>query len=134
MSRFLSRPSIIPFKAADTGRWAWTVDDPLLFEVGPSGSGLIIEVEQGFSSDLGSIPPLLRWVFNPADPQCAPAYLVHDKVNQLTGTVMPHRLNGYSSQFAAACLYEALALCDVPMWSRKLQYAGVTVGIANAEW
>lgn len=127
MSRFLTRPTLYPFRAADTGLWTWTVDAPLLFELGPLGSGLVIACEPGFTSDLGSVPLWARWLFNPADPQCARAYLVHDRA--LRDIPL-----GLSAQLAAAALYDALVLDGVAPWNRKLQTAGVVLGIAREEW
>lgn len=132
MSRFLSNPTIYPFKAADTGRWTWAVDSPLGFEVGPRGSGLELWTVPGFYSDLGSIPWLLRSLINPADPQCARAWLMHDWCNKLTGDVMPDWLDGFGSQFAAAVLYEGLKLDEVPKAKRIAQYLGVVAWIG--EW
>lgn len=134
MSRFLTTPTIYPFQAADTGKWTWTVGEPLVFEVGPAASGHLITVEPGFTSDLGSIPWFARWLLNPANPRCARAYLLHDKINELTSHVLPHWLNGYSSQFAAACLYEALAIDGEPEFSRKAQFFGVAAWIGKREW
>ena len=132
MGRFLTTPTIYPFKALDTGRWTWAIAEPLVWEVGPIGSEWFITAEAGFYSDLGSIPAWLRWMFNPADPACARPYLLHDKINAMI--VIPRWIDGHTSQFAASQLYEALAFEGVPMLSRVAQFAGVVVGIAKAEW
>lgn len=134
MSRFLSNPTIYPYRAKDTGRWAWAFDDPLGLELGRRGSGWELWTEPGFTTDLGSIPGLARIVINPADPQCARAWGMHDHCNRLTQEVLPNWMEGHSSQFAVGVLYECLALDEVPLWNRKLQFFAVAAGIAKAEW
>lgn len=134
MSRFLSNPTIYPYKATDTGRWAWAVDKPLGLELGPRGSGWELWTDEGFTSDLGSIPLLIRPLINPADPQCARSWLMHDWCNRLTGKVMPYWLEGFSSQFAVGVLADCLALDGVPRWSRIAQYFAVSAGISEKEW
>lgn len=128
-----ARADLYPFRAADTGRWTWTVGGLLEWECGPIGSGWIIGIEQGFTSDLGSIPRLARFLFNPADPQCARAYLLHDKINTATREALPYWLDGMSSQFAASQLYEAFAVDGVGLINRELQFYGVLMGIAFNE-
>lgn len=88
---------------------------------------------QGFETDLGSIPAALRWIWNPGNPRCARAYILHDWLNTLTAG-QPPGPGVVSSQLAAAVLYEALALDGEPLWSRRAQFLGVTLGIAAAEW
>lgn len=139
MTRILQRPTIYPYRAADTGRWSWAIDRELIVRIGPDGEGVELIVPATFTSDLGSIPAPLRWLFNPADPQCAVAYLVHDYVLSLLARdeptdPRPPWLQNWSSQVAAGLLYELLALEGVARWSRKAQFAGVLLGIARAEW
>lgn len=130
MSRWTdANVTISPYRRADTGKWEWAVSDELAWEVGHLGSGLDITVPMGFSSDLGSIPAWLRWLFNPASAACAKAYLLHDFI------LLPeNRAKGWSSQFAAAQLYDAMRADGVPGWSRRMQYHGVNLGIAGGEW
>lgn len=135
MSRFHADKSttIFPFKD-EKGKWWWATSGEISFQVGDLSSMLWITIEQGFLTDLGSVPAAVRWLFNPADPAAAPAYVLHDWINKQTREALPNWLDGWSSQFAAAILYEALACNDVPLWSRKLQYMGVVLGIAKDEW
>lgn len=133
MSRFLAdqRTVIAPFKDG-AGKWWWATSGEIAWEVGPPGSGWFVVIPEGFLTDLGSIPGIVRWLFNPADPQCARAYVLHDYL--LSGLVRPNWLDGISSQQAAAHLYEAMAFDGVSMNSRKAQFFGVMLGIAASEW
>jgi hypothetical protein len=134
MSRFLSNPTLYPFIATDTGIWTWVVGEPLIWEVGPPGSGWLITIQPGFTSDLGSIPWWSRIVFNPANPQVARAYLLHDFINSLTRCELPHWVNSYGSQFAASQFYEAMVIDNVGLLNRKIQFIAVILGIAKSEW
>lgn len=119
---------IAPYRRADTGKWEWAVSRPLVWEVGHEGSGFLITVKEGFSTDLGSIPRWLRWLFSGHDPQCVKAYVLHDFI------LLPeNRARGWSSQFAASQLCDAMRADGVPAWSRRLQYHGVSLGIALSE-
>ena len=130
MSRWTdAEVQIAPYQRADTERWEWAVSDELVWEVGHVGSGFTITVPMGFSTDLGSIPAWLRWLFSGHDPQCVKAYVLHDFM------LLPaNRARGWSSQFAAAQLIDAMRADGVPTWSRRLQYHGVNAGIAGGEW
>ncbi len=119
-----------PFRDED-GTWLWAVSSDFGFVLGDEDGPLFL-VEQGFVTDLGTIPWWMRWLFNPAASDCARAYVLHDYINTLTAG-RPPGLDVWSSQIAAAVLYEALAFDGVPFWSRLIQFAGVFLGIAKAE-
>jgi hypothetical protein len=91
-------------------------------------SGAVLTVPMGFVSDLGSIPWPVRWLFKPGDEAARRAYLLHDYIL----TLMKRGL--CSSQYAASQFYEAMKADGVPLWSRRLQYHGVSLGIAGDEW
>jgi hypothetical protein len=110
----------------------WVTSEEFSFRLGDE-TGPVFTVARGFETDLGSIPAVLRVIWNPSNPRCARAYVLHDWINKLTD----HRPPGagvWTSQLAAAVLYEALALAGEPLWSRKAQYLGVVLGIAKSEW
>ncbi len=129
MSRWTDAKLALAPQRDAAGRWQWTVTAPLVWEVGHLGSGFVITVPVGFTSDLGSIPAWLRWLFTGHDADSVKAYLLHDFI------LLPeHRAMGWSSQFAASQLYDAMRADDVALWSRRLQYHGVNLGIASDEW
>lgn len=136
MGRFMKDKNtvIMPFKD-EKGKWWWATSGEITWHAGPIGwMGWDITIPQGFLTDLGSVPAAVRWLFHPADPQAAAAYVLHDYINKLTQESLPDWSVNFSSQFAAAVLYEALAANGVPLWSRKAQYLGVVLGIAKNEW
>lgn len=123
MSRFTTHGALYPFRAADTGLWTWALAEPLVWEVRTAAGEVTDEiiVPTNFLTDLGSIPWWGRWLFNPADPQCAKAYVLHDWVLALWG---PER-----QLEAAGVMREALAALGVSEGRRKLQVLGVVAGI-----
>lgn len=123
MSRFTSNYSIHPFEATDTGDWCWAVAEPLIWEVRDAAGNVTDEIvaEQGFCTDLGTIPRWARWLINPADPQCVRGWILHDKLLELWG---PER-----QIEAAGVAYQALKACRVPAWSRMLQVAAIIARI-----
>lgn len=125
MSHFVGRVSIYPFKAADTGLWTWALAQPLTWEI-TDGAGVVtghIIVPAEFLTDLGSIPPFLRWLFNPADPRCAAAYVLHDWVLHVWGSERQVE--------AAGLMHQALRSVGEDKWSRLAQIAGVLAAIDN---
>lgn len=123
--------NIHPFKD-ENGRWAWAVSDEFYVRFGDA-SGPVLVIPEGFLTDLGSIPWWVRSLFNPSDPAAAPAYVAHDYMNTLTGH-RPPGVDVWSSQAAAALLYDLLRIQGVAAWSAKAQYLGVVAGIASKEW
>lgn len=135
MGRFIdNKPLTVAAWRDEQGKPIWITSEEFTYEIGPKNSGWTITVPRGFETDLGSIPRLVRWLWNPSNPRCARAYVLHDYINQLTGQFMPNWAEGVSSQFAAAILYEVLTLEGEPLWSRKTQYFGVCLGINKHEW
>lgn len=121
MSAFTGSCAVYPFLAADTGKWAWALSEPLVWEVrGPTGSFDIV-VPAGFLSDLGSIPWFGRIFINPADPQLAKAFVLHDYILEAFG---PEK-----QPFAASQLYEALRALGCSELKRKLISAAVLAAI-----
>ena len=133
MSRFLlDAPLTIAAWRRDDGTPIWITSEGFAFQLGDS-TGPIFTVPQGFETDLGSIPAALRWIWNPGNPRCARAYVLHDWINVQTAG-RPPGPGVWSSQLAAAVLYEALTLDGEPLWSRRVQALGVWLGIAGREW
>ncbi|WP_173087718.1 DUF1353 domain-containing protein [Devosia sp. 1635] len=79
MSAFTQGGMIYPFRAADTGAWAWALAEPLAVKRGLCG-GFTITAPAGFVTDLGAILPIARIVVNPADAQLAKAPVLHDLI------------------------------------------------------
>lgn len=123
MSQFTTHASVYAFKAADTGQWTWAVNDPLIWEVRDAEGNVTdtIVAEQGFYTDLGTHPWWIRWLLNPADPQCVAAFILHDRALPLWG---PER-----QLEAAGLAYQAMKALDVARWRRKLLVAGIIAGI-----
>jgi hypothetical protein len=122
--------NIHPFK--DNGKWVWAVSDDFYVQFG-NADGPVFIIPMGFSTDLGTIPWWVRSLFNSSDPAAAPAYVAHDWINSLTQG-QPPGPDVWSSQAAAAMLYDMLRIQGVPLWSAKAQYLGVVAGIAKKEW
>jgi hypothetical protein len=120
LSRFTTHGAIYPFRAADTGSWAWALAQPLVWEVRGLGGGFTITAPVGFVTDLGSIPPIGRIVVNPADAQLAKAFVLHDFILAEFGPAC--------QPFAASQLYEALRALGAPRWKRKMIVAAVVAG------
>lgn len=135
MSKFLDTEQLTigVFLDPTTGKRTWVTSRAFGYQLGDDGAlPALIVVPAYTETDLGSIPPWLRWVFTGHSPNAARAYVLHDYVNSLTA----HRPPGegvWSSQVAAAVLYEALRLDGEPVWSCIVQTAGVFLGIAAKE-
>jgi hypothetical protein len=121
MSAFTKGGTIYPFRAADTDAWTWALGEPLVWEVRGAGRGFDLTVPQGFVSDLGSIPWWCRWAVNPADPQLAKAFILHDWILAEFGPAC--------QPFAASQLYEAMRALGAPQGKRKLIAVAVVAAI-----
>jgi hypothetical protein len=99
------------------------------------GQDHAILIEEGFYTDLGTIPPIARLFINPADPQYVYGWVLHDKILEimnieLAAGVAPD--DTYSAQFAVSQMYEAMRYMSANKAGRKAQYWAVNFGIA--EW
>lgn len=135
MSRFYAdeRLEIGVFTDPTTGKKSWATSSAMHFLLGHEATAWLFTVPMGFVTDLGSIPWWMRWLFTGHEATATRAYILHDYVNGLTNR-RPPGPDVLSSQLAAAVLYEALALDGEPLWSRRVQYLGVVLGIAKQEW
>lgn len=123
------------FTDPTTGKCTWVTSRTYGFEAGGSlidGLGAMIIVPEYFETDLGTIPAWLRWLFNPADPRYARAFVTHDYLNMLTAR-RPPGPGVWSSQVAAGLLYDALRLDGASVSASVILTAGVFLGIAKAE-
>lgn len=123
MSRFTTHGAIYAFRAADTGLWTWVLAEPLIWEV-RDATGFVtdlISVPTDFLTDLGTVPWWGRWLVNPADPQCAKAFILHDWLLASWG---PER-----QIEAAGVMYQAMKALGVAPWRRQMQLAAIIAGI-----
>ena len=111
-----------------SGRCQWRIATPLTYEVGAEGSGEIIAVPIGFSTDLASIPSAVS-AFLPPDGPWAKAAVVHDWLYARAG-LLPSR--HYSRKEADKILREAMKVVGVPPWQRFVIYAAVRAVGARA--
>jgi hypothetical protein len=123
VSRFTASGAVYPFEASDTGRWAWVLAEPLPWEIRDAAGTVTgqIVVPAGFLTDLGSVPWWARSLVNPADPQCAKAYVLHDWCLDCGGPLRQLE--------AAGVLHEALRALRVEGWRRNLPVLGAIAGI-----
>lgn len=138
MSQFVGgeRLEIGIFTDPTTGRKTWVTSRAYGFVLGgdyETQDGLLFVVPEYFETDLGTIPAWLRWLFNPADPRYARAFVTHDYLNTLTAG-RPPGPGVWSSQVAAGVLYDALRLDGASVPAASAIAIGVFLGIAQAEW
>ena len=76
----------------------YRVVDPVIWEVGAKGSGLLVHVPKGSVFDI-SVPRALRWILSPHDRRVLKAAALHD---YLLG-------RGWDRVTAAAAFHDAMA-------------------------
>lgn len=81
----------------------------------------LIVIEDGFITDLASIPSWLQWLVNPYDPLTAPASVLHDWMLD----------NKMDQKMAAKEFYRRLIFDKFPVWKAKLYYAAVFMFIRS---
>lgn len=116
-----SHPSIWSFRDQNTGIWKWAVVGPLVHEIGKPMSGFWLEVEEGFVSNLVTIPVWLRWLIDRNDPQTARASIIHDYM-------LAH---GFEQRMAAGEFYRALCEDGLPRLKRVAFYLAVLLASSN---
>lgn len=99
----------------------WETARQFAYEIGWLGSGLTIEVEKGFLTDLGTIPFLFRWFLDPSDPKASAAFVLHDKLCLLCNE------GKFSRRTADAIFHEAMLVLRVPHWKAYLMFLGVRI-------
>lgn len=117
MSSFTTPLSYEPTGTFRNGRPEYRVTAPFRYEVGEIGSGLVLTVEEGFVTDLASVPwPFRRWF--PPDGPWATAAAGHDRL--YAGGVVSRRM-------ADLIFLEAMEVLGVPPWRRWLMFLAVRV-------
>lgn len=110
------------------GRVQWTVIDDVPYEVGAEGSGVVIYIEKGATTDLASIPRI-AWSLLPPDGPWTKAAVLHDAIYRLRGEVA--RI-GHPAPFtrkeADQIFNEAMEVVGVDELPRKLIYKAVRAG------
>lgn len=108
------------------GRCLWVLTSALIYVAGELGSGDVIQVPAGYTTDLASIPQF-AWSlgFSPAGPW-AKAAVVHDYLYTLTGKLPDGRI--YKRAQADKILDQAMASLGVPAWRRSIIWAAVRLG------
>ena len=105
-----------------TGDGRWTLVGNIVWHVGKTGSGFVLTVHDGFTTDLASIPHWAQWLLNPYAPDTTPAALVHDALLD----------QGVEYRVAAGEFYRVMTICKVPFWKRFIFYMAVV--LASGEW
>lgn len=130
MSHFVAHgPLTVAAWKRDDGTPIWITSESFTFVY---CTGETFTVPRGYETDLGTIPFLLRWLFNPSDPRRARAYVTHDFANTVTAG-RPPGAGVVSSQAACGVLYDALRIDGDAVWSCMLHFLGVFLGIAKRE-
>lgn len=114
MSSFTSPLDI---RANDDGK-TFTLLSPFTYEIGALGSGRIISVPAGFTTDFASVPQIFWNILPPWGAYGKPAVL-HD---------WNYKHQEFSRYFCDAILAESMEAVGVPWWKRKLVYFGVRSG------
>lgn len=112
MSLYTDDFSIAPVR---DGRWR--LMQPLSWEIGFKGSGLVWTVPAQFETDLASIPMLARLVFDRGDARYAKASALHD-----------HMLDGGVDRLTAGAEFHAALRADgVVRWRRLVMFLAVAL-------
>lgn len=88
------------------------------YHVGSEDSDEIIHIEEGYMTDLASIPRVARWLI-PKLGRHAQAAVVHDKCYQ-------HHL--YPQKKCDQIFLEAMKVLKVPFWKRRIMYRALRIG------
>lgn len=115
-------PAIWPIPSGD-GRAPdrWALVGELRWELGKPGGGHWIEVEDGFITDLASIPGWLHWLINPFAPDTCRAAIIHDAL----------LAQGYEQRVAAGEFYRALVADGVAVSKARMFLVAVLVRSDN---
>ena len=103
----------------------WETVAPLWFEIGGKKSGAMICVPSGFETDLATIPPPARLLFNPADARYARAAVIHDYLLSLPD---------FSPLTAAIAFRDALRAARVPEWRIAMMVTPVAIWTCVHRW
>lgn len=115
------------------GRCQWLVAAPLRYDVGAEGSGEVITVPAGATTDLASIPRFAWSVFPPDGPWLKAA-VVHDFLYRSRGTcemdgkVYRTRAEPYTRAESDGILREAMKVVGVGAFARGVIWSAVRLG------
>lgn len=121
------------------GKRLWRVDVGFEYYIGRKDSGFVVKIEDGFMTDLASIPRAFRWLLPPDgvytsgvivrllkvfgvavwDWRYAHAAIVHDFL--YTNAIATKRI-------ADVVFYEAMGVSGVYSWLRFVMYNAVKIG------
>ena len=88
------------------------------YHVGSEDSDEIIEVPEGYMSDLASIPWFARWLI-PKLGRHAQAAVLHD---------IMYQYHLYSQKRCDEIFLEAMEVLKVPLWKRRVMYRALRIG------
>lgn len=116
MSSFTNPLRIEAIDETDNGRPIYKILEKFSYELGGKGSGLYIDVPEGFCTDFASVPRIF-WPICPPDGRHGKAAVVHD--------YMYRKRCKFSRILADAIFLDAMETLKVPYWKRQLMYLGV---------
>jgi hypothetical protein len=99
-----------------TGKYCVVRD--LNYHIGFFGSGLVVRVEDGFLTDLASVPRWAWWLFPPHDPDYCAAAVLHDFLYGLNNGM-------FTRAVADGVFYEAMRVLGVPKWRAVVMFLAV---------
>lgn len=112
----------------------WSLNEPLVYEVGALGSGRVVTAPAGMRTDGASVPQIL-WAFLPAWGRYSRAAVIHDFLcNCLAATPLdPATLaalatafpDGLNRRVADGVFLEAMAVCGTGWLARHIMWAAV---------
>lgn len=128
MGAFASELTITHLSGTDRhGSWRrWRLAEPLIYEVGCSGSGRIIRVSKDFVTDGTSIPRPL-WPILPVWANWSRAGVIHDYLCYRIARNNPHP-EAPTRDDADRIFFEAMTALDVSPVQKYVLYLGVRVG------
>ncbi len=126
MSSFTA-PLVIAYHPEAGGRSKWRVHQAFQYDLGEEGSGISVEVPEGFMTDGASVPRPLWWLLPPWG-RYGQATVVHDKL--CTDGLVVHK-DGPTSKLSRKevdrVFLEAMGVLGVPKWMRHVMYCGVRI-------
>jgi hypothetical protein len=124
--RFISAPKLRPtgtFRIPDRRlRPEYVVEEPIVFEIGARGSGMIVVVPAGYVTDGYSLPGRLLQLFQPDDPLALLAAALHDGLYSIG--LVPRDM-------CDRVLLEGMRATEVPPILRFIVYRAVRFGGAG---
>jgi len=124
---FTGELTITHLSGNDTQCWRlWRLAEPLTYEVGSRGSGRLILVSKGFTTDGTSIPQFL-WSILPVWANWSRAGVIHDYLCYRIAVNNPHP-EAPTRDEADRIFLEALLDLNVGRVQRYALYCGVRIG------